>query len=386
MQKSIKPTVIFVTTNHYQPLGGSEVLWSRSAAYLASTGNKVGVCALHWKPLPRHLSQLANQRCELHLIPAQGQSFFHKAIRASAKKLGFSRVKKFGSWLRKCEPDLVVFSMGNSTEGFPLINECRNLGLPYALCIQLVSEHSWLEDEKTSEMIDIYRNATACFFVSEGNRELVERMTGVVLENAEIIENPYTVSFQQPFAWPDFDGVYRFACVANLHSLHKGQDLLFKALSSDKWKHRPVEFNLFGDGPHREILQRLKSMWNLNQVNFRGFVEDISEVWKDHHALVMPSRMEGMPLALQEAMLSGRVPVVTRVGGNAELVQDGINGFVAAAPTVELFDEALDRAWARRDDWKAIGAAAYQYAHQHISSDPVQDFANRLLAINLADS
>ena len=56
-------------------------------------------------------------------------------------------------------------------------------------------------------------------------------------------------------------------------------------------------------------------------------------IWAEHHALVLPSRFEGMPLVVVEAMLCGRPCIVTDVGGNAELIRDGINGFLAKAPT-----------------------------------------------------
>jgi glycosyltransferase involved in cell wall biosynthesis len=96
----------------------------------------------------------------------------------------------------------------------------------------------------------------------------------------------------------------------------------------------------------------------LRNVRFHGQVSDIEAVWRRSHALVLPSRAEGSSLALQEAMACGRVPIVTDVGGNAELVEDGATGFVAAAPTVPAVGDALERAWRRRREWPEIGARA----------------------------
>ena len=51
-----------------------------------------------------------------------------------------------------------------------------------------------------------------------------------------------------------------------------------------------------------------------------------------------------MPLSLVEAMLCRRPCIATDVGGNRELIRDGVNGFLAKAPTVESLDEAMNRA------------------------------------------
>ena len=381
MERANKESLVFVTTNHYEPTGGSEVLWSETAKLLLDDGHAVGACSRDWRPLPEHLQDLVDVGCDLHRIADQKDTLPAKAIQYVGRRLGHTQVKKFGDWLSARQPRLVMFSMGNSVEGFHLIRECQARNLPYAILIQLVSEHNWLDDQASNELIDIYRGAKTCFFVSEGNRQLVERMVGARFANAEIVQNPYTVPFEQEFRWPSFDGVYQVACVANLHSFHKGQDLLLDVIRAEKWKQRPIAFNLYGRGPHKEILQRLKDSWAVENLHFHGFVSDISDVWATNHALVMPSRMEGMPLALKEAMLSGRVPIVTDVGGNSELVDDDVNGFLAKAPSAELLDEALERAWARKEDWQIIGRQAFEDAHRRISPQPIRDFADRLLNI-----
>ena len=95
--------------------------------------------------------------------------------------------------------------------------------------------------------------------------------------------------------------------------------------------------------------------------------------------LVLPSRYEGLPLALVEAMWCGRPAVVTDVGGNAEVCSDGETGFLSVAPTVELLDEALERAWAQRDNWQAMGRVARARAEKLIPRAPVEEFCRQLM-------
>ena len=59
---------------------------------------------------------------------------------------------------------------------------------------------------------------------------------------------------------------------------------------------------------------------------------------------LLPSRAEDAP-ALIEAMLCGRMPIVTDVGRASDLIDDEDHGFVAPAATVPLIDDALERAW-----------------------------------------
>ena len=70
------------------------------------------------------------------------------------------------------------------------------------------------------------------------------------------------------------------------------------------------------------------------RIEFAGHVADIVGIWSKHNALVLPSRCEGLPLALVEAMLCGRPAIATNVAGHGEVIEDGVTGILAEAPTV----------------------------------------------------
>ncbi len=81
-------------------------------------------------------------------------------------------------------------------------------------------------------------------------------------------------------------------------------------------------------------------------------------------------------------MSCGRPAVVTNVGGSAELCEDDVTGFLAAAPVVACMAEALERAWARRADWEQMGRAGREQILQIVAQDPVTEFFKILLAIS----
>jgi glycosyltransferase involved in cell wall biosynthesis len=119
----------------------------------------------------------------------------------------------------------------------------------------------------------------------------------------------------------------------------------------------------------------------LTNVEFAGHLNNIEEIWSKHHALVLPSRFEGMPLVVVEAMLCGRPCIATDVGGNRELIRDGINGFLAKAPTVELLDEAMNHAWDARHHLMDMGDAAATDVRRWVSKDPSEDFVRELATL-----
>jgi glycosyltransferase involved in cell wall biosynthesis len=119
----------------------------------------------------------------------------------------------------------------------------------------------------------------------------------------------------------------------------------------------------------------------LEKVHFRGHVNDVAAIWALNHLLVLPSRFEGLPLALVEAMWCGRPSIVTDVGGNAELCRDGETGFVAAAPVAGLFEQTMEEAWDHRAEWRKMGEAARWRAEQMLTKDPVGHFSRRLISL-----
>ena len=72
---------------------------------------------------------------------------------------------------------------------------------------------------------------------------------------------------------------------------------------------------------------------------------------------------------------------MTDVAGNAEVIEDNISGFVAAAPTVSALDEALERSWQRSKEWKEIGEVAAQRIRKLVPRDPAREFARELQAL-----
>lgn len=375
--------VVFVSGN--RAWGGSEELWSATAAVLASDGHRVTVFKSgvdESEPRIRRLRALSCPIRDLARFPLAPRRLF-TLIRLLGSGAAYAHEiarLRIGLALSH-RPHLVVVSQGGNHDGFPFAEVCRRLGLPYVIVSQKASELYWPEDWQQTTIAAVYRAARACFFVSEHNRRLTEEQLGFPLPHAAVVRNPFLVPWGPRTDWPDDGNGLRLACVGRLHPKEKGQDLLLHVLARPRWRDRPLSVTFYGDGLQRDSLERMARNLELSSVTFAGFARDVAAIWDDHHGLILPSRCEGMPLALVEAMLSARVPIVTGVGGNAEIVDDCQTGYVAAAPTVDALDEAMERAWTQRHRWREIGAAAAARIRTLVPREPERCFAERLVQL-----
>ncbi len=373
--------ILIVSTMEGFPWGGSEELWTQAAKVLAQR-HRVA-CSVHgWPELHPRIQGL--EADGIKVFPRfQNQS---GAARTAnwflPQALQLKPAEPIEEAIRMFRPDLTVISQGGNTDGLAPMERCRKWGVPYVNVIQAVPEGVyWPDDVEIERQRPLYHESKRLFFISERNREFLETQFATRFTNHEIVRNPFNVKFYEAFSWPSGEDPLRLACVARLELYAKGQDLLLDVLSLPKWRERALGIDFFGKGPNQQIIQEQIRRLNLTNLKICGYVEDVASVWKDHHALVLPSRQEGLPLALVEAFLSGRPAVVTRVGGNAELVEEGVNGFVAPAPTVELMDEALERLWENRSRLAEMGVQARRTAEEKIPRDPAAAFVGQLAAL-----
>jgi glycosyltransferase involved in cell wall biosynthesis len=382
MPAQTRHRILFVSTN--MTWGGSEELWSRTAIALAREGHEIAAFKMLRGTGNRAMSDLRDlggrvvEVARIPLVPRRAFSGLVRYAMPVAERVQELRLR--GLIATMSRPDLVVLSQGSNFDALFLTSIVRSLGLPYALIAHKATDQRWPEDRVRPSMQSAYEGAVETFFVSEHTRRLTEEQLGVTLSNTSIVRNPFAVSYVPRTDWPAAD-VLKLACVGRLLPVEKGQDLLLRVLARPHWRERAISVTFYGDGPHRQGLESLARRYQLRNVRFAGVVDGAEEIWRDHHALVLPSRAEGLPLAIVEAMLSGRVPIVTNAGGNAEVIQNDRTGFVAAAASEEALDEAMSRAWNRRDDWPSIGALAAEEIRRVIPADPPAVFAARLLAL-----
>ncbi|UBF26531.1 glycosyltransferase [Kovacikia minuta CCNUW1] len=120
----------------------------------------------------------------------------------------------------------------------------------------------------------------------------------------------------------------------------KGHDILLRAIALID----DVRVVILGEGEQRQSLEQLACDLGIrDRVDLPGWVDHPRAYLPAFDIMVLPSRSEGFPLAIVEAMLAARPVVATRVGSVAEAVTEGETGFLVEKNDVEGLASALKR-------------------------------------------
>jgi glycosyltransferase involved in cell wall biosynthesis len=107
----------------------------------------------------------------------------------------------------------------------------------------------------------------------------------------------------------------------------KGFDTLLHAVPAIRAVRPDARVVILGDGPYRDDLLRLRAELGLTDiVALPGFVDDVGAVLEQADVLAAPSHIEGLPMAVIEAMAWGLPVVVSDIPGHRDLVPDGSTG------------------------------------------------------------
>jgi glycosyltransferase involved in cell wall biosynthesis len=151
-------------------------------------------------------------------------------------------------------------------------------------------------------------------------------------------------------------------------SEQKGIRYLLKAAQRVLAASRNVHFLIAGDGPKRaELENQTRELGLGDHVRFLGYRRDIPELISSFDAYVLPSLWEGLPLALIEALAIGKPVICTNVGGNPEIIEDGVNGFVVAPRDSDSLADRLLQLLHDRPAVAAVQARNVAKYRQHFS-------------------
>ncbi len=132
--------------------------------------------------------------------------------------------------------------------------------------------------------------------------------------------------------------------VGNMHTDVKGHPWLIDAAPAVLKEFPQTRFAFAGDGDSRPAFEEQVARLGLQGTfMFLGRRNDIPDVLASCDIAVLPSRAEGLPNAVLEYMAAGLPTIASRVGGNAELVQDGVTGLLVPPEDSSAIAAALLR-------------------------------------------
>ena len=372
---------IVLLNPEYPPIGGGAGNASRHLAQaLVRHGHAVTVLTAHWRDLPRRED---DRGVQVVRIPAARRRADRSGAREQAAFV-LTGLVHAARLLRAQRPHGVLAFFGAPSGivawllkpwlGVPYVVALRGGDVPgfrpydFALYHRLIGP----------VLRRVWRGAAAVVANSHGLRALAQRFEPRV--PIQVIPNGVDAT---RFAPPPARAWHppRLLFVGRV-VYQKGLDVLLQALA--RHTARDWHLTIVGDGPSRPALMQQAAALGLQaRITWAGWQppERMPDFYAQANLFVFPSRHEGMPNAVLEAMAAGLPVVATRIAGNEELVTPQVGRLVPPDDPAALAD-ALAALLPAAEVRRRMGAAARQRVLQHFTWDAAaQRYAALLRAV-----
>ncbi len=375
-----------LVTRRYPPLiGGAEKVLSYLATALAAEGAEVTVLTSR----APGLSIPARKE-----VPIRASSAGSRG-RLTVERLSTSRLRFWGTWLymrnlarwfARNPVDLAYVSMLKH-DAYVAVEAGRRLGFPVVLRPEgagATGDIAWQSWGNFGRKIGRRcRHASAFVAISRAiEAELQDAWhTGTMRDprRDDAPAEPRIVSIPNgvpvpPTPWqrrPDWRAEPRAAFVGRL-APEKGLDTLIDAWPAVRTAHPAARLILIGEGPERPALEARARSLGLavgpNQaVEMPGAAADATAALRDVDLFVLPSREEGMSIALLEAMALGIPLVASSIPGNRRIVGDFKHGRLAPPDDPQELARVINEQWAGFDRAFHMSRAARSRVEQEFS-------------------
>ncbi len=189
----------------------------------------------------------------------------------------------------------------------------------------------------------------------------------VIYNGVEIPDRVDTIDLHEKFNLPPDS---KIIISSGRLDYQKGFDVLIKVAVKAKENNFKWQFLIAGKGKLKKELNVMAIDAGVSgMVHFIGFFDRMPALLQASDVFVLPSRYEGMPNALLEAMAVGKASVATRVNGVPELVEDGISGFLAEPENPQQIFEKLYELLTNDDLRKSMEQKARKHVENHFTME-----------------
>ncbi len=368
---------ILIINSEYPPVGGGASNASQNVArILADLGQDVTVLTAQYADLPP-------DSIEDGVRVLRGPARRKSDHRSGAWEQGLFML--LGSWgalrlLRTWRPDVVIAYFGIPS-GAPAIVLRWLFGIPYLVSLRggdvpgFRSYDFAFYHRLMAPLIRlIWRQSAAVVANSQGLSDLATAFYPQM--PVKIIPNGVAVE-RFPEMQRDWDEPHML--IVGRVVYQKGIDLLLQALHN--LMDRPWRLTVVGDGPELPKLRQMTDEYGLTgHVDFAGWQDraELPTYYQQANLFVYPSRDEGMPNVVLEAMAAGLPVIASKIAGSEELVLPEENGLLIPPEDADALQAALERLLPDAETRQQMGDAARQTVQKNYTWHSV---AEQYLAI-----
>ena len=186
--------------------------------------------------------------------------------------------------------------------------------------------------------LQVLRRTDAVMVVGSETKKYLVR-GGVDADRIHVMSSKIDARRFRPL--PDTQYDYDLILTAQLIA-RKRVDLFLRIVEALQRRHPGLRAAILGDGPLRGDLERLADRLGIaDRLDFLGFHEDTERYYTRSRIFVLTSSAEGLSLAMLEAMACGVPPVVPAVGDLADVVTNGVTGYLVEEHDPDAFVTTL---------------------------------------------
>jgi len=317
--------------NDSAEFGGHEALTVKAVQYLAAKKEDVRVAFAFYERnemLSKRLAEIKNDSGNLELLPLKFRS---RSLQPLRTLLSPRKVKTIKAILERVRPDVVVVSQGRIESGtlgllaakkaglrtityIPMAHHISISGRPIAAGLrEAVNGYFYRLPDK---FITISEDARRTLLARGGTSDVVVVPNGVEVRATRELERE---RFRKAHGLRQGD--YVIAIIGRIDFRQKGQDFAVQAISCHRKELVNCKFLFIGGGPDERQLQKLVAGSDLQErVQVLPWIDEAGEIYAGIDMLLIPSRFEGVPLVMLEAM-SSKVPIIaSNIDGMAEML------------------------------------------------------------------
>lgn len=219
----------------------------------------------------------------------------------------------------------------------------------------------------------VYGMASRVAVVSRETGESFRLRTGLGPERVEVIYNGIRsgdfgradrAEARRGLGLPE--GATVFGSVSRLDPV-KNHPLMLEAFARVRGEDAAF-FLVAGDGPERGRIEGIVRRLGIeDSVVMAGYREDVDACLAAMDLFLQPSSEEGLSLTILEAAASGTPVVASRVGGNPEIIEDGVSGVLVEPGDVDALEAAMKEFLARPGRFEEMAAAAERIVAERFS-------------------